>query len=70
MQDVNERGPLAICKFCRKKAFISEKANYSSRKSIFFKSEMEISTFQDAGHNLNEASSLALIMNWIGLLEA
>jgi len=60
-------GPLAICKFCRKKNFLSEKANFSRRKSIFQIKNGD-STFQYAGHNLNGTSDMdtvnsALIIN-------
>jgi len=44
----------AICNFCRKKIH-QKKQYFLGEKAFFFKSEMEISTFQDAGHNLNGA---------------
>jgi len=47
-------GPLAICDFCKKKFFLSEKQIFPGEKA-FFQTEMEISTFQDAEHNLNGA---------------
>jgi len=67
-------GPLAICCFIEK-SLNQKKQIFLGEKAFFFKLEMEISTFQDAGHNLNVPhdiaySKLALIMNWIDLLEA
>jgi len=44
-------GLLAICII-----FVEKKL---SEKAFFFKSEMEISTFQDAGHNLNGVLDMA-----------
>jgi len=44
-----QTGPWAI----GKKLFNQKKQIFLDEKAFFFKTEMENSTFQDAGHNLN-----------------
>jgi len=58
VQDVNnDVGPLALCDLYKKKR--SEKAVYFLwSKKIFFKTEIKISTFQDAGYNLSGARDM------------
>jgi len=46
------RGPLALCESYKK--MLIRKTNFYGRKTFFFKTEIKISTFQDAGHNLTE----------------
>jgi len=57
----NERGHLNLVIFTEKKQLKSEKAKFFIGVKAFFKTEMKISTFQDAGHNLNGVPTL--IMN-------
>jgi len=45
----------AIYNFCKKNFFNHEKQFFLSGKAFFFTTEIEISTFQDAGHNPNGA---------------
>jgi len=59
VQNVNERGREQFFDFWKKKTFLIIKANFSRRKAFFFKTEIELSTFQDAGHNLNGAPDMA-----------
>jgi len=52
---------ISNCSFCRKKKnLLISKSKFFYSKKLFFKSKMEISTFQDAGHNLNGAPDMAL----------
>jgi len=74
VQDVIEREPLAICNVFREKNLI-RKSKFFLAKKHFFKSEIEISTFQTqdiiwSGPLTWHTVNLALTMNCIGLLEA
>jgi len=71
VHDVNGAGQLALGNFYRKNVF--------SEKAFCFKTEIKISTFQDARHNLNGATDMSYskftpdyvyMVNWLSLLVA
>jgi len=58
--DVNNGvGPLVLCKYYKKIFLIRKKQIFMGEKAFFFKTEMKISTFQDAGHNLNGVHNMS-----------